>query len=227
MKLKFAVVLGLLLTATAPAIADDTYFTDPLTGPSSPHLGTIDGDYTYQPLGLSPGLARTTSDMTNEHGSFPIDRPMVKTLSGGFLNTAFVAELTVKTSVGGNDLIYIGFGQGVANPGYFDEPTNSIYFRIHSGATHVVQAAYHSGTATPSWGPHNLADIGTYTPAGTTFRIEKCGDDVTLSIVGGGSKTWHVSDLASGPSTGATATSSSETVSSERPSVTSSCLRRR
>lgn len=192
-----AFVAAPVLVASPALAEDDMNFTDPLTGPSSAHLGTIDGDYSYG----ATGLARTQSDAGYD-GFASIDRPMVRTLSGGFLNTDFVAELTVTRTVADvgsvQDLIYFGFGQGVANPSYFNEPTNSFIFRIHSSAGfYGVHAAYHSGFSTPAWTSANLNQIGQYNPTGTTFRIEKSGNDVTLSIVGqpGASQSYSVSDL--------------------------------
>jgi hypothetical protein len=120
--------------------------------------------------------------------------------SSGFLGTDFVAELTVTrtvTDVGAvRDLMYFGFGDGTANPNYYNEPTNAFVFRIHSSAgSFPVHATVNSGFA----GNHfvHLNAIGSYNPAGTTFRIEKSGDDVTLSIVGvpGASQTYSVTDL--------------------------------
>ena len=190
----FVVVAQIAALAAVPALAsDDKNFTDLLKGPSSPHLGSINGDYGYTPA----GLARSTSDAGYD-GFSSIDRPMVKTLSGEFLNTDFVAELTVTRTVGDvgstRDLIYFGFGQGVPNPSYYNEPTNSFVFRIHSSAGYYgVHAAANKGFA----GNHfvHINTIGNYNPAGTTFRIEKSGDDVTLSIVGGGSVTYSVTAL--------------------------------
>ena len=122
----FVVVAQIAALAAVPALAsDDKNFTDLLKGPSSPHLGSINGDYGY----TTAGLARITSDAGYD-GFSSVDRPMVKTLSGEFLNTDFVAELTVTRTVGDvgstRDLIYFGFGQGVPNPSYYNEPTNSL-----------------------------------------------------------------------------------------------------
>ncbi len=192
----FIVVAQITAIAAVPALAsDDKNFTDQLKGPSSPHLGSINGDYGY----TTAGLARISSD-AGYVGFSSNDRPMVKTLSGEFLNTDFVAELTVTrtvSDVGSNqDLIYFGFGEGSSNPSYHNEPTNGIYFRIHAASgNHEVHAAYHSGTSTPSWNSSNIITIGQFAPTGTTFRIEKSGDNVTLSIVGGGSKTYSVTAL--------------------------------
>jgi hypothetical protein len=170
---------------------------DPLS--SSANLGTIDGDYSDS----GTGLERTASDAANfgYDGFNSIDRPMVKTAFGDYLNTDFIAELTVKRTVtdgsGVKDLIYFGFGEGLANSSYNNEPTNSIFFRIHSSFGYYgVDAAYHTGISTPGWVTGtNIDNIGTYNPTGTTFRIEKIGNSVTLSIVGGGSLTYSVSDL--------------------------------
>tara|TARA_Y100000588_G_scaffold373068_1_gene446423 strand:+ start:974 stop:1855 length:882 start_codon:yes stop_codon:yes gene_type:complete len=177
------------------AAADtDTDFTDP----ASPHLGTIDGDYAYD---TALGLTRVSSTMGyNGWDGRPVDRPMIKTVSGGFEATDFIAELTVTETdlTQSKDLIYFGFGAGEANPSHFDEPTNSIYLRIHNntGSWKGVHASHHTGITS---GTSVFDEIGSYDPTGTTFRIEKSGDDVTLSIVGvtGASQTFSLSAIAS------------------------------
>lgn len=187
----------LLNGGAVSAVTPQEFFADALSGPSSPHLEEIDFcDYNYTPS----GLARVASDF-GYNGWTPglSDRPMVKTAYDEYLNGDFRAEVTVSrnNSSQSHDLIYFGFGAGDPNPGYHNEPTNSFYFRIHQGGGNSVQAVYHEGDATPVWvSGTNIIPIGTYNNAGTTFRIDKCGDEVTLSIVGGGSATFNVSDVA-------------------------------
>ena len=141
----------------------------------------------------------------------------------------FIAELTVTETdlAQSKDLIYSGFGAGEANPSHFDEPTNSIYLRIHNntGSWKGVHASHHTGITS---GTSVFDEIGSYDPTGTTFRIEKSGDDVTLSIVGvtGASQTFSLSAIASVLAAGRTVTSSSGTALKELLLAISSSPRR-
>jgi hypothetical protein len=145
------------------------YFSDPLTGPTSPNLSIPPGKYGYTPQ----GLRRNQSDGA-------IDRPIVKTAAGTYLTTThFSADL--KVTMAEDDMAYFGFGQGSDNPAYSNEKSNCFLFRIHNiGYNAIGVAATHAG------GPNGYLDlrvIGTYVPGTTeSFRIVRDGDYVTLSI---------------------------------------------
>jgi len=187
---------GFLWGFNSPPPVPDHYFLDPLAGPASPDLQSIDADYTY----TTNGLYRSQSDYGWD-GWIPgvNDRPMVKTGYADYLNTEFRAEVTVAVTNSNQvkDLIYFGFGAGDNNPGYDNEPTNSFYFRIHNSSGYKgVQAVFHEGNGGPSWNSTNLVNLGDFNPSGTTFRIDRVGSDVTLSIVGGASATFPVSAVS-------------------------------
>lgn len=162
------------------------FFTDSLAGPSSPNLGTIPaGKYGY----TSSGLQRTQSDNNT-------DRPMVATRLSSYLSeTNVTAEVTVKLA--NNDLLYFGLGQGDMDAGYSNEPSHAFYFRVHSGfgGTSAIHAAVRSSpTAYQA-----VNQIGTYSLGSTiTLRIVRAGDNVTMSIVGGGSISYSLSAYNSG-----------------------------
>jgi hypothetical protein len=166
-----------VLAAATPATAQITPIFDPLTAPSSNFETPIDPDYQYG----SNGLTRVFSDNGNVLG---VDRPLVKTVATNFNGCSFVYDLTVETdtSINAEDLIFIGFGQGTTNVLFFNEPTDSFFFRIHNGVVgNRVDAAANSGQGTSEF---SFTTIGTYDPAGTTFEIVCVDNQVSFSIVG-------------------------------------------
>lgn len=173
-----ALLVGVAVLAGAgPARAADALnFTDPLTGPTSPYL-TIDfSKYGY----TTAGLLRIQSDSGTGNGT---DRPMVKTVSAGFLGRNFDYQVEVLSSPGNQDIIYVGFGEGVPNVNFFNEPTNSALFRIHQNiAGNRVDVAVDSGFS--SWPFAVLETVGTYAASGTVFRISRHDDVLAMEIVG-------------------------------------------
>lgn len=161
------------------------FFSDPLTGPSSPNLAPIpSGKYGY----TASGLERTQSDNAT-------DRPMVTTAQSAYLTlTNFVAEVTV--TLPSSDLLFFGLGQGNADAGYDNEPSNAFYFRVHNNFQGYsgIQADVRTTSADPSSGYQAINQIGTYSSGSTiTLRIARLGDSLTMSIVGGGSVTYNLS----------------------------------
>lgn len=168
-------VLALPDTPPPPATM---FFTDALTGNSSPNLATIPaGKYGYTPSGLQ----RTQSDGTT-------DRPMVSTALSSYLTAShFTAEVTA--TLVNNDLLYFGLGQGDMDPAYFNEPNHGFYFRVHSGweGNYSIQADVRGP------GVFRVNQVGTYALGSTiTLRIVRAGDDVTMSVVGGPSVTYSI-----------------------------------
>ena len=79
--------------------------------------------------------------------------------------------------------LYFGFGEGQPNPAYYNEPTNAFILRIHDGAVgNRIDAVASAGGV---W-QESQVGLGHSFGSGDRFRIEKCGDTVTLSIVGTG-----------------------------------------
>ena len=170
-------------SAPAPAVpAVD--FHDPLRGPASPNLSIP-----FEAYALTPeGLLRTTSTSGRESG---IDRPMVRTVSGAYLSRDFVFEVDVIIPADIEDLAFVGFGRGNANPGLSHEPAAAFIFRIHrlphTDVVHAAAAGPPGGrlgdAVTPAEVLARLDAIGKYVPGEqTTFRIERAGHIVTLSM---------------------------------------------
>lgn len=169
-----------------PAPVPPADFSDTLRGPGSPNLSIPFGAYALTP----EGLLRADSSSGQVYG---LDRPMVRTRSGAYLSRDFVFEVDVTIPSGAEDIAFAGFGLGDPNPRLSNEPGAAFIFRIHSlpgmDVVHTAAAPPPGGrpseTVTPTDVPLRLAEVGRY-EAGrqTTFRIERAGDLVTLSMPG-------------------------------------------
>ena len=195
--LAFSLLLAAVVTTATPAMAQTSAlnFTDPLTGPASPYL-TIDlSKYTY---GAS-GLTRTQSATGNYYNG--TDRPMVTTLSGAFLSEDFEFDVDVNSPASNSDIAFVGFGQGVPNPNYFNEPSESFVFRIHNNVAGNPIQADEEVLSSGNYLPNGINTIGTYTTGvTTTFRIVRSGNSVTMSVPSMGptaSHTYNLSDISS------------------------------
>lgn len=155
------------------------FFTDPLAGPTSPNL-TIPADkYSYSPAGLV--RSGVSTPVTNTQSTY--DRPMVSTVSGGYLAGSFTAQITVDLQA--NDIAFFGVGQGNDDVNFDDEPSNAFVFRIHNwfGTTIIQEDAV--GQAQTPGASHFLTNgvqtNGSYSGP-TTVQIAVDGDNVTLSV---------------------------------------------
>lgn len=172
-----------VLTVVPPA---ELFFTDSLTGPTSDNLAAFPvGKYSY----TATGLLRSQSNNDT-------DRPVVGTALSSYLAPTtgnFAAELTINEV--NNDLLYFGLGQGDNDPNYNNEPAHAFYFRVHNNFVnggpgyYGIQADVRGGG-----GFLQTAEVGNYLPGSTiTLRITRIGDQITLSMVGGGSVSYSLS----------------------------------
>lgn len=100
-------------------------FNDPLTGPVAPALSIP-----FDKYGLTPaGLLRQHSESGTENG---IERPIVKTVSGGYLSRDFVFEVDVTIPADHGDIAFVGFGAARSDLEGDNEPTEAFQFRIHN-----------------------------------------------------------------------------------------------
>jgi hypothetical protein len=189
----YAVFVNTTPFAPPPPPAE-MFFTDTLTGPSSPNLATIPaGKYTY-----------TASGLQRSQSSSDTDRPVVTTGLSTYLTTNnFIAEVSVMEA--DNDILYFGVGQGDSDPSYNNEAGHAFYFRVHNnfvnggGGYYGIQADVRGFTGDSSAkgygnGFQELNTVGNYSPGSTiTLRIVRNGDTITMSIVGGGSVSYSLS----------------------------------
>jgi hypothetical protein len=170
-----------------------TDITDNIKGPVSPRLRIPFGSYALTP----DGLLRSYSVSGDRDG---IDRPIVRTESGLYLSRDFVFEVTVTIPATHEDIAYVGFGEGLANGAYNNEPTNCFIFRIHNIAdVHRIDTAV--GRRHPGKPPlpyfAELHSIANYTPGSPMrFRIEKRGGRVIMSVpsLPGSEQSFRLSD---------------------------------
>lgn len=154
-----------------------------MTGPVSPALLVR-----FEKYGLTPeGLLRTDSTSGTANG---LDRPIVKTRSGGYLSRDFVFETGVQIPPDHGDIAYVGFGAAQSNPLIDNEPTSAFLLRIHnlpSMPHYNIDAAVAVPNASGTIFHNNyvyLEKIGDYRPGQLMrFRIERAGDRVTLSAI--------------------------------------------
>src|ERR1043166_1242459 len=108
-------------------VSSSLFFSDALTGPTSPNLSIPLTKYSY----TADGLARTYVDPTiNPTGNEIDDRELVRTLSSAYFTTDFTASITVDIR-GAKDISYFGFGVGNMDPNYYNEAAHNFLFRIH------------------------------------------------------------------------------------------------
>ena len=129
---------GLLASAQAalpvgegdgPAVeaTDTAYVTASLTadGTALENFNDLDGAFV-----VTNGEVRRS-----EHeGIYTEDRHYITTTGSDYLLSDWIYEVTVRSpSDGPPDILFIGIGSGRPDPTYFNEPANSLMFRIHQG----------------------------------------------------------------------------------------------
>jgi hypothetical protein len=164
-----------LSCASAPPAVD---FSDALTGPVSPSFVIPFHSYALTP----EGLLRTFSESGTENG---VERPIVRTVSGGYLARDFVFEVDVTIPAAHGDIAFVGFGSAEGNVASSNEPSQAFLFRIHN----LPRMRYFSvdaavGDPDPASGRyrelHRLADYTPGTPM--RFRIMQQAGAVTLAV---------------------------------------------
>ena len=179
-----AVAATLLLP---PLVAASPFFVTRLQGPKlSMHLQDADRAWVFGPLGIQ----RTFSDRIEyAHG----ERHYLRTLRGDYLATDWSYEVTFNSPVNAiDDLLFIGFGEAVPDPSFYDEPRNSVNFRISQGqygfgvGWRVDVVAHDVGLFSATYWNEDVGRLGG--PAGGiyTARIRKVGQRVSFELLGSG-----------------------------------------
>jgi len=190
MKRMFAIIIGLLITGPS-VFAGDFFSLNPLApnayitlgqgGDQAGHAGaTVGPHYGYVANGLERLHGSTHYTNPSSASGTQTDRPMNFTVSD-YLGDDFVAELRVTVPEplpsGYFELIFFGFGEGY--PGvWYNEPRDGTIFRIHrsSGYNQIDAYMWNGVSPTAEW-----ANLGNY-DGDMTFKIEKTGNTVTLSV---------------------------------------------
>ena len=178
LKLAVIVMFWPVACAQGPEAVD---FADPLTGPVSPWLVIPFEKYALTPQ----GLLRTTADSGTENG---IDRPIVRTVSGRYLDRDFVFEIDVTIPPDHGELAYVGFGSAQNDVSYENEPTHAFLFRIHN-LPQIPMYSIDVAIADPNAGKgfrgkyREFHRAGEYASGKTMrFQIIHRGDTVTLAV---------------------------------------------
>jgi hypothetical protein len=89
------------------------------------HFNDLDGAFVVE-----RGVVRRSGD----EGIYSEDRHYITTIRSDYLAFDWTYEVTFRSpSDGPPDILFIGVGSGRPDPTYFNEPANSLTFRIHQG----------------------------------------------------------------------------------------------
>lgn len=171
------------LTPTGNASAESRYFVTRFMGAKlGNHLE--DADTGFQ---LGKGSVRRTGD----EGPQSANRHYITTVRSDYASGDWRYEITfVSPPDAPDDILFIGLGEGVPDAEYFNEPQNSINFRIHQGqfafftGWRVDVAAHSVGYGVFTY----FAEAVGYLPPGPeggvfTARIRKDGSAATFEIL--------------------------------------------
>lgn len=171
------------MTPTGNASAESRYFVTRFMGAKlSNHLE--DADAGFQ---LGKGSIRRTG----EEGPESANRHYITTARDDYASGDWSYEITfVSPPDAPDDILFIGVGEGVPDPEYFNEPQHSLNFRIHQGqfafftGWRVDVAAHSSGFGVFTY----FAEAVGFLPPGPdggafTARIRKTGTQATFEIL--------------------------------------------
>ena len=176
-------ILAGALTPTGNASAESRYFVARFMDAKLSNQ-LEDADAGFQ---LGNGNIRRTGD----EGPQSANRHYVTTLRSDYASEDWSYEITfVSPPNAPDDILFIGVGEGVPDGEYFNEPQNSINFRIHQGefafftGWRVDVAAHGVGYGVFTY----FAEAVGYLPPGPdggifTARIRKTGTQATFEIL--------------------------------------------
>jgi hypothetical protein len=89
------------------------------------HFNDLDGAFVVE-----RGVVRRSGD----EGIYSENRHYITTVRSDYLAFDWTYEVTFRSPTDGpSDILFIGIGSGRPDPSYFNEPANSLTFRIHQG----------------------------------------------------------------------------------------------
>lgn len=154
-----------------------------MAGTLNVHLQDVDGKFLVEAAAIHVG---------GNEGNASANRHYVTSVRSDYRATDWTYEITFNApSFAFDDILFIGVGEGVPDVGYFNEPRNSLNFRIHQGYSAFgtgwrVDVAAHGndyGASTFTY----LQSIGQLSqgPWGgsITARITKVGNQITFEIL--------------------------------------------
>ncbi len=177
-------ILVVLVTAvfSASLLAAPPYFVARSQNRLSPHLEDLD-----QAFVVAGGLISRTLLQPTPSPCCSSDRHYITTKRSDYLALDWTYEITFHAAANATDeVLFVGFGQAVQDPLFFNEPQNSVYLAISQGASlgsDVRLSAHDVGM----WSHTFLQFAGAVQdPQGGayTVRIRKIGRSVTFEILG-------------------------------------------
>ena len=170
---------------STPLLAAPRFFIARFQNHLSPQLQDAD-----QAFLVGGGLIRRADEASGPAPCCQGTRHYIATDRADYLSLDWTYEVTFHAPADAPDeLLFIGFGEAVPDPLFYDEPRNSLNFRIHQGATGtearwIVHVAAHDVgfSASPSSREAATSEIQPEVPR--TARIRKIGRQATFEILG-------------------------------------------
>lgn len=116
------------------------------------------------------------------------DRHYVTTVQSDYMSFDWTYEITFNMLARApQEVLFIGFGEAIPDPLFFNEPRNSVYMAISQGTnwgSDIRLSAHDVGMWSHTF-LGNVGEVGNHLTGGTfTARIRKIGARVTFEIVG-------------------------------------------
>lgn len=123
------------------------------------------------------------------------DRHYIHTKMANFLTKDFVYEVTLRSAAESqfylpDDIIFIGIGEATSDAAYFNEPKNSVTFRVHEGSESFGTGRRVDVSANISGGKNSYFQTIGHLPnilikgEPVRFQIIKNGKKVTFKVLG-------------------------------------------
>jgi hypothetical protein len=179
------VALAGACTPFATALAQSAFFVERFMGAGlGVHLA--DGDSQFL-------LGKGYVDRSGNEGPASTNRHYLTTARHDYVSRDWTYDITFDSPASApDDILFVGVGEAVPDASYFNEPRNSLNFRIHQGLYGFgngwrVDVAAHS----VGYGVFTCREMGvgnlppTASNTGTfTARIRKSGNEMTFQILG-------------------------------------------
>ncbi len=173
------------LAPFAPALAQSAFFVDPFMGAElGVHLTDVDGQFL---------LGKGYVHRTDNEGPQSTNRHYITTVRHDYVSRDWTYDITFLSPASApDDILFIGVGEAVPDPSYFNEPRNSLNFRLHQGFNgfsngwRVDVAAHSVGYGVFTYIEMGVGYLPPPPPDGGSFtaRIRKSGHEITFEILG-------------------------------------------
>jgi hypothetical protein len=179
-----ALVVLLAAVSTATLAAVSPYFIARFDGRLGPHLRDPDRAFV-----VTRGVIAREGPRTDPSAlCCSSDRHYITTARADYLSTDWTYEVSFKTPARApEELLFIGFGEAVPDPLFYNEPRNSLYFAIVQGTTGYALGWRVNAHDEGMWSlTYMTAGDHVGGPSGGLFtaRIRKVGASATFEVLG-------------------------------------------